>query len=105
MKKLIAIGFLLASQAAFASFPETMDSDISTMIRYAKAAVRDHAIHVVGMNPNYVKVQYGYSTGQFTAIDTQADCSFKATAKVSWKRLSTGHHWKVQEVPYTNTCR
>ncbi|XGC79386.1 hypothetical protein ACES2L_08595 [Bdellovibrio bacteriovorus] len=100
MKALILTGLLLASGSAFAS----MDTDIDTMIKYASLAVKDYAVQEVGMHRNYTKVRYDYKSGLFTARDSYEECSFKAKAKISYKRLATGHHWKVIEVPGTNTC-
>lgn len=101
MKKMVLASLLIASSSAFAS----MDSDISTMIHYASIAVKDHAIHEVGMTPGSVKVAYNYNTGLFKAVDTHQDCSFKAKAKISYRRLAMGHHWRVIEIPGSNTCR
>lgn len=100
MKKMILAGLLLVSGSAFAS----MDSDINTMISYARLAVKDHAIHEVGMHRSYTKVKYDYSTGIFTARDSYEECAFKAKVKISYKRLNTGHYWRVIEIPGTNTC-
>lgn len=106
MKKMIIAGLLIASSSAMAfNFPpSTMDSDIKTMISYAGAAVRDYGIEVVGINPKNIKVSYNYSTGLFTAVDTKKNCSFLADTQISYKKLSTGHHWKVKEVAFSNTC-
>ena len=101
MKKMILAALLMVSGPAMAS----MDSDIATMIRYAGAAVRDHAVEVVGMRAGAVKVTYNYSTRRFTATDSQLGCSFQANTQISYTRLSTGHHWRVKEVAGTNTCR
>lgn len=100
MKKMIIAGALLFSGMAYAD----IDSDIASMIRYAGTAVRDHGVNVVRMTPGAVKVSYNYSTRRFTAVDTRLGCSFQATTKVSFKKLSTGHYWKVNEVAGTNTC-
>ncbi len=105
MKKLILVLFTFAATSAFAMFPpSTMDSDIKSMLNYAGRAVADYGVQVVGMNPGQVKVTYNYKTRQFTATDLSKNCSFVAETEISFKKLNSGHYWKVQEVTSSNTC-
>lgn len=105
MRKMILVGLLMASGSAFANMDGMPDvnGDTSTMIHYAGLAVQDHAVKVVGMNPSSVRVAYSHSNGLFTATDAGRGCSFQAQTKMSMRRLSTGHYWRVIEVG-TNTC-
>lgn len=105
MRKMFLAGLLMVSSAAFANMDGMPDvnGDTAAMIHYAGLAVQDHAVKVVGMNSNSVKVTYSHSNGLFTATDLQQGCSFNARTTMSMKRLSTGHYWKVSEVG-ANTC-
>ncbi|MFM6929826.1 MAG: hypothetical protein ACKOX6_15255 [Bdellovibrio sp.] len=105
MRKMILAGLLMVSGSAFANMDGMPDvnGDTQRMIHYAGLAVQDHAVKVVGMEPGSVKVAYNYSNGLFTATDTHQGCSFQAQTKMSMRRLSTGHYWRVIEVG-TNTC-
>ncbi len=105
MKKLIFVLLAFTASTSFAMLPpSTMDSDIKTMMNAAGRAVADYGITNYGMTAGKVKISYNYNTRLFTATDLVRNCSFVADTGISFKKLSTGHHWKVKEVKYSNTC-